>query len=209
MVNKEEVSAGLGGGVDAEIGSGGDVGGVGGVGGGVFVRRLTDKETVHHRGRAKRHKRGIRSAKIGLNLTSMIDIIFLLLIYFVVTASFTQGEGVLIARLPEGTGQSSVDVVPASKLYIYVSDAGDAGFRLRVGLEGSRVRDEPVDFEGLYRALKGKMVDDETNTGIYDAKRTPVVIQPSGGVRWQHVLNAYNAAIRAKFEQVAFGKYKR
>ena len=167
-------------------------------------------EVVHHKmASKKRRKKGINSTEIGLNLTSMIDIIFLLLIYFVVTASFTEGEGVVIAKLPEGTGQSSADKLPIDKVYIYVSDTGEAGYKIEVGLAGGRVSDSVVNFASLIRLLKSKTYDEKTGVGIYDRKHTPIVVQPTGAVKWQHVLNAYNAAVAAKFELVSFGRHQK
>ena len=45
-----------------------------------------------------RSRESLEPPKITLNLTAMIDVIFLLLIYFVVTANFTPGEGILTAN---------------------------------------------------------------------------------------------------------------
>jgi len=61
-------------------------------------------QTVHHISRRK--KQGVAPARMQLNLTSMIDVIFQLLIYFVVTANFMLDEGVLVAKMPQGTGKS-------------------------------------------------------------------------------------------------------
>lgn len=60
--------------------------------------------------RAKRR----RSAQLGaLPLTSMIDVVFLLLIFFIVTANFAQDERKLPATLQtEGGGVQSSDLQP-------------------------------------------------------------------------------------------------
>ena len=61
---------------------------------------------------AKRRRR--KSAQLGaLPLTSMIDVVFLLLIFFLVTANFAQQEHKLPAALQtEGGGYSSSDLQP-------------------------------------------------------------------------------------------------
>jgi len=61
---------------------------------------------------AKKSKR--RSATLGaLPLTSMIDVVFLLLIFFIVTANFAQDEHKLPATLvTEGGGVQSNDLQP-------------------------------------------------------------------------------------------------
>lgn len=64
------------------------------------------------RSRAKKTRR--RSARLGsLPLTSMIDVVFLLLIFFLVTANFAQEEHKLPATLQtEGGGVQSSDLQP-------------------------------------------------------------------------------------------------
>ena len=53
------------------------------------------------------HRRGRRVVsllgKAPVMVASYIDVVFLLLIYFVVTASFAQGEGILTANFPRYT----------------------------------------------------------------------------------------------------------
>ena len=44
--------------------------------------------------RRQRRSRNTRD-KISLNLTSCIDVVFLLLIFFLTTANFAEGEGVI------------------------------------------------------------------------------------------------------------------
>lgn len=64
-------------------------------------------------GRAGKKSRR-RSARLGaLPLTSMIDVVFLLLIFFIVTANFAQDEHKLPATLQtEGGGVQSSDLQP-------------------------------------------------------------------------------------------------
>lgn len=128
-----------------------------------------------------------------LNLTAMIDVVFQLLIYFVVTASFAQGEGVLKARLPGGEqGQALGPPPPSAELTVRVASAGTHAYRLTVEPGGIA----PQSFHELADLL-------ERLKGIY-GQDTPVIIEPQRAVRWQHVVNAFNAAVRARYENVAF-----
>ena len=61
-------------------------------------------QAVHHL-RARR-KRPADLPRMQVNLTSMIDVIFLLLIYFVVSASFAFGEGVSTRRNTKRSGRA-------------------------------------------------------------------------------------------------------
>jgi len=60
----------------------------------------------------------------------------------------------------------------------------------------------PSTFSGLKKLLEGML---EKNGGPF-SDETPVIIQPSGNVRWQHVVNAFNAALGARFKHIAFAQ---
>lgn len=64
--------------------------------------------------RARKGKSGRKNARLGaLPLTSMIDVVFLLLIFFLVTANFAQKEEKLPSALQtEGGGVRSSDLQP-------------------------------------------------------------------------------------------------
>ncbi|MEZ6193351.1 MAG: biopolymer transporter ExbD [Phycisphaerales bacterium] len=88
-------------------------------------------ETVHHRPASKRHARP--RGNMQPNLSAMIDVIFLLLIYFVTTVNFTPDEGVLTAKLPQGTGQPSNDLAPPQQpLNILITPAGETECFIRI-----------------------------------------------------------------------------
>ncbi len=141
-----------------------------------------------------------------LNLTSMIDVIFQLLIYFVVTAGFMLDEGVLAARLPQGpAGPVAADELPPEKITVRLTAPPEDDSRVRI--ERGAV-DRPKVYEGfaqLAADLNRLRYDPEggNNEGVYDADN-PVLIQPAGGVRWQHVVNAFNAALAAGYTNVSF-----
>lgn len=160
-----------------------------------------DEPTVHHVPRRK--KQPLRPARMQINLTSMIDVTFLLLIYFIITANFTFEEGVLIARMPAGTGQAqqqeSVEP-PPRPLEIRLLPAPPSNVRIHI--EGERGINT---FTQLARQLEAWQVRDTNPGGIYKPDN-PVIIRPVGEVRWQHVVNAFNAAISARYSNVAFGE---
>ena len=147
-----------------------------------------------------RKQRGLPEARYQLNLTSMIDVIFQLLIYFVVTASFTIDEGVLTAKLPEeGISQKQTTPEPPERpVGIVIESHGLADFRLRV--EGY-----PELPANSFSALSMLMKQNATNN-TWDPEKKPVVIKPDGQVRWQHVVNAFNAATAARYKNVSFAQ---
>jgi len=158
-----------------------------------------DEPTVHHISARKR--RDIEPASMQLNLTSMIDIIFQLLIYFVVTASFTIGEGTITAKLPQGTGDPSTDPKPPERpLEITINSAGGTGYRIQVPSAA------PATFTELQQVLVSLQHDPERGrSGMYKTDN-PVIIKPDGQVRWLHVVNAFNAAVAARYSNVSFAQ---
>ena len=93
--------------------------------------------------RSRAKKTGRRSARLGsLPLTSMIDVVFLLLIFFLVTANFAQEEHKLPATLQtEGGGVQSSDLQPQvieirmrGAVPVYVM--GEVALLDAIGLEG-------------------------------------------------------------------------
>lgn len=159
-------------------------------------------ETVHHRSARKRH--GRPRGNMQPNLSSMIDVIFLLLIYFVVTVNFTPDEGVLTAKLPQGTGQPSADLAPPQQpLNILITAAGETECFIRI----QGYPQSPASFGELATLLVQLQYDPERGlrSGAFKPD-SPVIIRPDAGVRWQHVANAFNAAVRARYTNINFAQ---
>lgn len=164
--------------------------------------------TLHHESPRLRRQRSNGASVVGeLNLTSMIDVIFQLLIYFVVTAGFMIDEGVLAAKLPQGpAGAVSADDLPPEKIEVRLTadDTDDSLVQISRG-----PRDRPIRYAGfreLAEDLDRLRYDPRRGEGgLYDAD-DPVLIQPTGGVRWQHVVNAFNAALAAGYTNVSFAE---
>ena len=144
-----------------------------------------------------RSPRRPRQAPRELNLTSCIDVVFLLLIFFIVTTQFTDREGTMLAQL---SGGDPPDPRPQMPLKVHVTSMGETGYRLDI--QGHPVR--PTSFGDLIAMMK-QLQDDPAigRTGLYQADNL-VLIAPEEKVRWQHVVNAYNASRRAGFTQIAF-----
>ncbi|MCE9590284.1 MAG: biopolymer transporter ExbD [Planctomycetes bacterium] len=152
----------------------------------------------------KRPKRLERN-EITLNLVAMLDMAFNILIFFILTANFAVGEGVLTAKLPAsgsgGTGGAPVAEIPKNPIVINVASAGDS---YSVNIEGSM--NSTRDFTELQTQLNQMQSDPSRGfTGPYKPDN-PVIIKPDGEVRWQHVVNAFNAAISARYSDISFSR---
>lgn len=149
--------------------------------------------TVHFEAYRRRRRR--RHAPPGFNLTPMIDVTFLLLIFFLVTSSFERPEGLFASRFPRrGEGPAASAPLPISPIVIRLSRDGE-GYRIRV----DHFTTVPVSFGDLAAFLK----DVQGNPG-FDAE-TPVVILPDNEVAWDHVVGSWNAAVRAGCTNIVFG----
>ncbi len=170
---------------------------------------LPDDETVHHQSqRQKRRGRVIGGGNpMELNLTSMIDVVFQLLIYFIVTSSFAIGEGVITVKLPTGPGTPQQSQKPPEQpLKIVVNSAGAIGTGYRVYIEGLAGR--PANFKELAETLIQLQYDPSRGLNGAYKPDNPVIIRPETSVRWQHVVNAFNAAVKARYSNVSFAQAK-
>jgi len=150
-------------------------------------------------GRFRKYQRAYRRRSLSsltINLAPMIDVTFLLLIFFSVTTTFKRAEGYLAAELPRTAGRSSVEL-PISPIVVRVQQfgMGTADYRIRV----DNFANAPATFDELANMLRGI----QGNPG-FDTD-TPVVIAAEDDVAWDHVVNAWNAALRAEYKNIAFG----
>jgi len=160
-------------------------------------------DTVHHESSARKREpeRGVRQ----LNLTSMLDVTFQLLIFFVLTANFAMNEGVLAADLPQGVPPEPTDPQPPpdEPLIIVLRPVGTESVSLWIQ-RGPSIPEG--DFQRLYEILNGWRYDKEQNpNGMYEADN-PIVIKPMPKVRWEHVVGAFNTVIRAQYTNVSFAQ---
>lgn len=161
---------------------------------------MEDTEHVPHEMRGIRKK----SREVGqLNMTSMMDIVFQLLIFFVLTANFTVNEGILPADLPQGTGATAEEVVtPDPPLTIALEGLGKERSDVTIRMDGVA----PIpggNFEALYLVLNERRFNPITNTGIY-MPDNPIIIRPQNQINWGSVVEAFNAALRARYENINF-----
>ena len=136
-----------------------------------------------------------------VDLTPMIDVTFLLLIYFMVTTMLKQPEAELSIQLP-GKPQSS-DVTPMDMLKVRVGDEGE------VYLNGSEIEDG-LDFSmpDLVANLKNQkgMRDQLISSGAKTKAEAElkVEIESSGIAEHQAAISVLNACSEAGVNKVTF-----
>lgn len=158
-----------------------------------------DSAGSYHRPLSRRHR---AESDVRLNLVSMIDVVFLLFIYFLLTANFTLGEEVFLIDVPQTT-QAGLDdpfELPDRPLTIRVATIGpgEADYAVRLDLPGLA---ETPTFDSLYRRLSDHQVRPGNSAGLF-MPDNPIHIVPTPNTRWEHSVEALNACLRAEFTNV-------
>ena len=129
--------------------------------------------------------------EVSINLTPLIDIVFLLLIFFMVSTTF-QRETELEIALPEASAEAPSE--PAVSALILEIDATGA-YRLSTEQSGKRSDFASVNIEQLSGMLKGLSAKHDTAT---------LVIKADAKTPHQAVVQALDAARQANLTRVKF-----
>ncbi len=139
--------------------------------------------------------------RLSLNLTAMIDVVFLLLIYFLVATEFKLGEEMYRLDLPQRSLRADPFELPRDPLRIAVASMGSgAGYLIRV--EGAAA--QPANFQELFVFLARNQRSTAAVGGLFEPDH-PIIIEPGAATRWEHAVEAFNAAVRARYSNVKFG----
>lgn len=156
---------------------------------------------------ARRRREEVRNEP--LNMTPMIDVVFQLLIFFMLTMQFKEVEGKLLSQLP----RHGTDISPAPALLdevrITVRTGADTAL-CRVNVEavdvGELARSEArpaalAPNRAVYRAA-AERARDFLEGGVGRSRR--VVLDADGAVAYEHVIGLVDALKGAKIDAVEF-----
>lgn len=166
--------------------------------------RSTPSESAgFHAREAKQRATAVKSV-MNLNLVAMIDVVFLLLMYFLLATNFSIGEEMFSITMPAPLGQApNPDPfdLPDQPVVIRVEslEPDRAQYQIYVDLAET----QPASFDQLFRLLRQWRVSPENSEGIIFPD-TPILIQPGTNCRWDHAINALNACLRAQYTKVQF-----
>jgi biopolymer transport protein ExbD len=140
-----------------------------------------------------------KAGTIGLNLTSMIDVVFLLLIYFMVATEFKTAEESFPMDIPmRQHGQTiTLDDEP---LVILVESAGAESEDIRVRLEGPW--DSIATLAELSTFLRSNKATGFGRNGLF-AQAHPILLKPTKSTRWEHAIAAYNVVVNAQYTNIS------
>ena len=177
-----------------------------GVAGGAIGGHGSRWRRVHGGGR----RRGIGGV-FSLNLTAMIDVVFLLLMYFLLSMDFSRSEEAISSGLPgEGERAESADpfALPVQPIVIGVETVEAAGGGSEDGGGGRYALsvDSPVladaargggglFFERLAAVRGGVLASDQ-----------PIVVVPGDGASWEHAVAVVTGVREAGYEAVRFAR---
>jgi biopolymer transport protein ExbD len=152
--------------------------------------------------RYARRRRRRTPAVLSLNLTAMIDTVFNLLFFFMIASRFGAIEGLLPAQLPAKASASAapatpVAEVPRTPIRVRLLPDPASPARCRATIDG--LVETPVEMAALPAAL-ARIHGME---GFNDS-RVPVYLLAGDDVAWDHVVNAYNAAMSTQYERIFF-----
>ena len=127
------------------------------------------------------------SGDVQIDITSLIDIIFILLIFFLVTASFdSTSEQAMQVNLPEGSSQGEIDV--QEELTIFIGSDGNVGLYI-----GDDAQAEGVNADELLATLQRLH---------RDIGARPVFLRGDENVRYGEVVRVLDACREAGFKRV-------
>ncbi len=155
-----------------------------------------DSVVARVRARRLRRSRKHQGSAITMNIAPMIDMTFLLLIFFLVTTTFERAEGILASKLPTNAGRHTASL-PLVPIVVRVQQAENDGHAFTLSLDGFDAK--PTTFA----ALTAVLLNIQAQPGFDD--ETPVVIVADQDLQWDHVVACWNATLNANCQRVAFG----
>lgn len=124
----------------------------------------------------------------AINITPLIDVIFLLMIFFLMTINFNISEGVLENRLPQAGSQTSDDI---PKDY-----------------ETLKLRIKMIKDQQLLKIYLQERIVYNYDDLLYYLDLLPddilIIFDPSDNVPYEHVIGVYDTCLKSKKKNIVF-----
>ena len=148
-----------------------------------------------------RRLRPARGSGLSINLTPMIDVVFLLLIFFLLAANFRSKEGFLPAELPRQVTRA--EQMEQAPLELWLESQPDGSCEIQIGMEERLVIAASESSEqGAFGLLRQRL--EKVLAAQGRSVRDPVKFMPSASTSWDHVVKAYDALWQLGLEQIVF-----
>ena len=131
--------------------------------------------------------------EVEMQMTPMIDVTFLLLIFFLCSIKFKLLDGKLAAYLPrdEGVNSSVLLEPPLEKINIHLARKENSNLGFTISVNETRMS----GLEQLYRTLKEYL---HLDSGL------KATCHPGENIEYGHVVKVVNECLRAKLEDITF-----
>ncbi len=135
-----------------------------------------------------------------LRMVPMIDVVFLLLIFFLLSSSFRTQEGFLPAELPRRILHSAGSEVEPLVLHVFSNP--DQSCQIQIGKEFSLKI--PVHPDGTMNFLPLCSSIQTILAAHGRSLEDPIKLQPTRHTRWDHVVKTYNALWQLNAQNIIF-----
>src|SRR5215470_1465189 len=133
-----------------------------------------------------------RSRSSAPNLAPLVDVVMVILIFFMLGTSFAMSEGILPTRVGADSGGGRPAIAPVVRIGL---SRGASAERCRIEVMGQVLAGE--SFDGLRDYLSAKRSQGADPQGR-------ILIAAAPGVRYQFVVSALDACVKAGFRNVQF-----
>jgi len=136
----------------------------------------------------------------GPNMTPLVDIVMVILIFLMLTGTFAVGEHFLTSNLPlsrkGGGGEASPNVPLDEPLEIRVDSTSAEEWIAQAGDQQTR---NGARLKTILTQMREALNANKTPTD-----KIQVVINPGRNTKYKHLVEVYEAALDAKYTKVAF-----
>jgi biopolymer transport protein ExbD len=135
-----------------------------------------------------RHLAGTGEDKIELQMTPMIDIVFQLLVFFIMTFKIVAQEGDFNIKMPQAAMAASTpdpNLVPPMKLYLTADSNGDLQYPFVIN------NDALQSFEALTEYVAGYIGDDRGPGSVQET--VEVELHADYNLRYEYTVKAMDA----------------
>lgn len=150
-------------------------------------------------------RRAAAGFKLALAMTPMIDMVFLLLVFFVCTIRFERSEEVFRLDLPARAETADPLALRDAPVLVIIGVRDGARCEIEIRAEGMHTSAE--NFEALAAVMEKYRRKTGTNDGLFEPSH-PILIVPARGSTWQDAVDGFNAAVRAGYANIGFAESK-
>jgi biopolymer transport protein ExbD len=141
-------------------------------------------------------KKGSRPVKPELNVIPLVDVMFMMILFFVLGTRFRQNEGQIPATLPKVDqamvqSETTPEDIPRPIIVKVSTDEKEA-----VSYQVAGIATTITDPQQLFEKLAGM----KQTVGDKGA----IIIQPTTDTKWQYAVEVFNQAVRAEFKSIGF-----